>query len=229
MNPRALLRAAFGLTLMGALVVALHPRHLPGSTALTDPAAEGAELVTFGLRCVATTLAGYVALVLLALLLASLRLLPTAVGQLVDRWTGHGVAAAVRQFLGASALAVGMIPIAPALASAATPPVLAPVDPPPDARAGPVAMPEPPVLEHSQQAEHPPAVEPATITVAPGDSFWSLAEGVVAHALDRDPTEAEVVPAWSALIAANRDRLVDPANPDLLLPGQVLRLPSRPR
>jgi nucleoid-associated protein YgaU len=30
---------------------------------------------------------------------------------------------------------------------------------------------------------------------------------------------------WRRLIDANRDRLVDPGNPDLLLPGQELVLP----
>jgi nucleoid-associated protein YgaU len=30
---------------------------------------------------------------------------------------------------------------------------------------------------------------------------------------------------WAQLVDANRDRLVDPDDPDLLLPGQVLVLP----
>lgn len=60
--------------------------------------------------------------------------------------------------------------------------------------------------------------------VAPGDSFWSIAEEVVAESRGRPPTDAEVDPYWRALIEANRDRLVT-ANPDLLHPGQTLVLP----
>ena len=72
----------------------------------------------------------------------------------------------------------------------------------------------------------PPRTAPATVVVPPpstevvvdhGDSFWSIAAD---HVGDR-----EVVAYWRALIAANRDRLVDPSNPDLLYPNQVLVLP----
>ena len=62
------------------------------------------------------------------------------------------------------------------------------------------------------------------VTVVAGDSFWSLAEGIAAEHLGRAPDDAEVVPVWEALIAANRDRLVVPDDPDLLLPGQRLRV-----
>ena len=55
------------------------------------------------------------------------------------------------------------------------------------------------------------------VVVEPGASFWSIAED---EAGGRD-----VGTYWRALIALNRERLVDPANPDLLYPGQVLRLP----
>lgn len=68
----------------------------------------------------------------------------------------------------------------------------------------------------------PPAAE--TWVVQPGDSFWSIAEEVVADALGRPATDAEVVPYWRALIDANRDRLVTP-NPDVVRPGQSFVLP----
>lgn len=61
-------------------------------------------------------------------------------------------------------------------------------------------------------------------TVAPGDHFWHVAEEQVALAHDR-PSETRVRAYWHCLIEVNRDRLVDPDNPDLLLPGQVLLLP----
>jgi hypothetical protein len=66
-------------------------------------------------------------------------------------------------------------------------------------------------------------VEVETWTVATGDSFWSIAEqtlaGPGAAADDR-----RIAVHWRRLVEANRDRLPDPANPDLLLPGQELVL-----
>ena len=64
---------------------------------------------------------------------------------------------------------------------------------------------------------HAPAPPVDEVVVAPGDSFWSIA---VDEAAGRD-----LVAYWRALIDANLDRLVDPSNPDLLYPDQVLRLP----
>lgn len=58
-----------------------------------------------------------------------------------------------------------------------------------------------------------------TWTVAPGESFWSIAER-------NAPDGADVAMYWRTLIDANRDRLADPGNPDLLFPGQELSLPS---
>ncbi len=73
-----------------------------------------------------------------------------------------------------------------------------------------------------------PDQEAATWTVAPGDHFWSVAERVVADAWRRAPSHAETGPYWRSLVAANRSRLRDPANPDLLFPGQILVLPAPP-
>lgn len=86
----------------------------------------------------------------------------------------------------------------------------------------------------------PPATAPAAIPVpAPrraavdeevvveaGDSFWRLAVDVIAEARGGVPGDREVVEYWQRLIAANRSRLVDAANPDLLFPGQTLLLPA---
>ena len=59
----------------------------------------------------------------------------------------------------------------------------------------------------------------------PGESFWSIAEELLAERLGRPPTDAEVDPTWRRLVAANLDRLVT-GDPDLLFPGQELLLPS---
>ncbi|MEX2549504.1 MAG: LysM peptidoglycan-binding domain-containing protein [Nitriliruptoraceae bacterium] len=62
--------------------------------------------------------------------------------------------------------------------------------------------------------------------VRPGDSLWRIAREHLAVALGRVPSDSEVVPLWQRLIDVNRDRLVDPHDPDLILPGQELLVPS---
>lgn len=74
----------------------------------------------------------------------------------------------------------------------------------------------------------PPDPAPATAehVVVSGDHLWSIAEGALTDHLGREPTDAEVVPYWQRVVAGNRDRLVDPDNPDLILPGQHILLPE---
>jgi hypothetical protein len=67
----------------------------------------------------------------------------------------------------------------------------------------------------------PPAGEATSWVVEPGDSFWSIAEDVVGGERER-----AVGRYWRTLVEANRSRLVDPSNPDLLVPGQELTLPD---
>ena len=69
---------------------------------------------------------------------------------------------------------------------------------------------------------------PSTWTVAPGESLWSIAEELLADAWQRPPSDAETDPFWRALVERNRDRLVDPADPDLIHPGQVFEVPPLP-
>ncbi len=69
---------------------------------------------------------------------------------------------------------------------------------------------------------------PVAWTVVSGDHFWHIAEATLTEAWGRAPTDAEVVPYWRAVIDANRPRLVDPDNPDLIYPGQVFDLPAVP-
>lgn len=73
-----------------------------------------------------------------------------------------------------------------------------------------------------------PATRPSTgpasrpVRVEPGDTLW----GLCAERLVRDghtPTDAAVAACWPRVHAANRDLLGD--DPDLLHPGQALRLP----
>jgi len=70
----------------------------------------------------------------------------------------------------------------------------------------------------------PPPIAAEEVVVARGDSFWSLAVEAVAAS----SRPATVDAYWRRLVELNRPRLVDPANPDLLYPGQVLVLPPIP-
>lgn len=71
----------------------------------------------------------------------------------------------------------------------------------------------------------PPAPRHDEVTVAAGDSFWSIAVDTLTERLGVDPSDRQVVRYWRNLIELNRARLVDPGNADLIFPGQVLSLP----
>ena len=70
----------------------------------------------------------------------------------------------------------------------------------------------------------PTPTTPDTVTVEVGDHLWAIAEAQVRSHVT-EPTDRAVGRYWRRLVAANRDRLVDPANPDLVLPGQQFVLP----
>ena len=59
---------------------------------------------------------------------------------------------------------------------------------------------------------------PREVVVRPGDSLWSIAEGLLGRAAD----DVEVTAAWHRLHRANRSRVDDP---DLIRPGQHLVVP----
>lgn len=69
---------------------------------------------------------------------------------------------------------------------------------------------------------------PGRWVVAPGDHLWSVAETTLARAWGWPPTDAEIDPYWREVVEANRARLLDPANPDLVRPGQALTVPAPP-
>ena len=132
----------------------------------------------------------------------------------VARWSPP----AVRWLLGAwlaGSLAVGTA----GGATAAGPPptmVLLPDDEPSPAPAAPAPAPTPP----------PPAA--ATITLAPGDHLWSVAARTLAAAWGRPAGDREVAPYWRLLVDLNRSSLPNPSDPDLVFPGEVIRLPPVP-
>jgi hypothetical protein len=92
-----------------------------------------------------------------------------------------------------------------------------------------VVPPSAPVLP----TEHvsPPAAAPmagAEWEVRPGDHLWSVAATVLHQAWGAPASDAEVAPYWQRLVEANRAGLADPANPDLVYPGQVVVVPAPP-
>jgi hypothetical protein len=69
------------------------------------------------------------------------------------------------------------------------------------------------------------AAAPPSWAVEAGDSFWSIAAEMLAEAGEA-PTDRRVIGYWRRLVEANHGRLLDPGNPDLLVPGQEVVLPD---
>lgn len=85
-----------------------------------------------------------------------------------------------------------------------------------------------PRIEIAEPPTPPPAPSGEEWTVQAGDHFWSIAGRLLTGAWGRPPNDAETDPYWRQLVEANRDRLADRANPDLLFVGQVLGVPPPP-
>lgn len=111
----------------------------------------------------------------------------------------------------------------PPTTTAPTPaPRLEAVDERPSAEAGSPSgadqLPPPLVIE---LVPDPGAPTARRHVVVAGESFWTIAEQVV-----RDQAlPVPVASYWRLLVEANRDRLVDRADPDLIHPGQELVIP----
>jgi hypothetical protein len=72
----------------------------------------------------------------------------------------------------------------------------------------------------SPRDERPDATTTAAVVVAPGDCLWTIA----ARAIGPSATDAEIAATWPRWYARNRG--VIGADPDLLIPGTVLRPPA---
>lgn len=120
---------------------------------------------------------------------------------------------------------------APAAASAGWTPTAAP--------APPAVPPGTPVAAHPQWRPLSPVIEPGPLTgrplrpqqpagagteviVRPGDSLWSLS----AARLGPFASDVDIALDWPRIYQTNRE--VIGANPDLLRPGQILRIPPNP-
>ena len=195
------------------------------------------EAVMRGLRWVAVGLGAYLAVSTAAsLLVHGLRVgrRAGALVRVVDAVTLPSVRRLVQAVVGVSVAAGTFVGSASTSAAAG-----ASTDPPmPVMRRlgddGPAVMQVATTVPAAQEAppveEAPPAPAPEAAatewTVRAGDHFWRVAEEVRAAQLHRAPTDGETDPYWRRLVTANRDRLADRDNPDLLFPGQVLLLPA---
>ncbi len=106
-----------------------------------------------------------------------------------------------------------------------TAPTTAPTPlPSPSAAPGPAGTnpgsPAPPVAT--------PTAPSGTWTIRPGDHLWRVASTTLAGQWQAAASDAQVLDYLHELIAANRDRLVVPTDPDLVFPGQVFVLPPVP-
>lgn len=96
-------------------------------------------------------------------------------------------------------------------------------DPINEATSTPTSIVEVPVTSADDATVTPSS--PAVHTVAAGEHFWSIAEAVLTRSGIENPDDSSIARYWSTLIDANRDRLVQPDNPDLIMPGQQLIVP----
>ena len=97
------------------------------------------------------------------------------------------------------------------------------------------ARPRPSVLKRPRKEAPRPATLAYTASplrptwvVGPGDSFWSIAESVLAGERRQQADDRDIATYWRQLVATNIDRIPDPRDPDLLFPGDVLVLPAPP-
>lgn len=157
------------------------------------------------------------------------RALPVPVRRALGAVAGVGAAGSVLLGPGIgpgpSAASVAGEPVATATLVQVPTAALRVADPAPTDGPGPA-----PATEASMQVVPEAAAASADVpaevdewVVAPGESFWSIAEEVVVERLGRPATEGEVAGYWARLVEANRDRLVT-ADPDLVYPGQRFTL-----
>jgi hypothetical protein len=121
----------------------------------------------------------------------------------------------------------------------AAPVTAAPAAAPPAAAAPTTAtdLPSPPTPGSTAAApaaepvpgEPAPTPTPATWIVQPGDHLWSIAARTLASANSNNPPDDEAIAAyWWQVVIINRPHLPNPADIDLLYPGDVVILPPLP-
>jgi hypothetical protein len=92
----------------------------------------------------------------------------------------------------------------------------------------PPSSPPPSSTQPPAPAPPPPATRPGLHRVVEGESLWSIARSSLALGTGRDEGELrnrEVAAYWVRVLLANRGRLRS-GNPDLIYPGEYVRLPA---
>ncbi|MEX2420561.1 MAG: hypothetical protein WD670_01965, partial [Actinomycetota bacterium] len=69
----------------------------------------------------------------------------------------------------------------------------------------------------------PEWIPPASVVVERGDNLWELAEEHLEAEADRELSDADITPYWVDVVAENAQF----ADPNLVMPGDVVSLPSR--
>ncbi len=216
---------------MAAAAVALH-RVTPDLAAVTSAGPDLQRVVdTAGAESV--LLAGVAALAwgawlwgALGLLLTALSGLPGAAGAVARVLTRCVLPAGARR-TAALALGVGLVAGGPVLTGCTTGPVTQAVVV--AAAQSPVAdwpAPAPPAADRPAAVPDWPSPAPGEHVVVRGECLWDIAEDDLTRRAGAIPTDAEVAAAVSAWWQANAT-VIGP-DPDLLLPGQVLRPPPAP-
>jgi nucleoid-associated protein YgaU len=83
--------------------------------------------------------------------------------------------------------------------------------------------------EHFRDPDNPALIEPGQILEIPnpGNSqFYSVQSGDSLTSIAADPDIYNDPERWAQLYDTNRDRMANPENPHLLLPGMVLEIPK---
>lgn len=203
------------------------PSSWPGWASGRDPVDAAVAVVRTGLLVVT--------LYLLAVTLLGLLAQAVALPRLVAGLDVAGGPLVRRVLRGAAGAGIALSALSPAVAMAqtSTPPPTAimrlldePTTTTTTAAVTPPAAATPPAAVTPPAPGERPAAPGREVVVAPGQSFWSIAERHVGERLGRAPTEREVAIFWRKLIAANTDRLAVAGNPDLIYPGQAFRLPA---
>ncbi len=237
--------------LIGALLASAHGLHRLGDGTLAAPGAWSPDALARWYDAVGPALAVMVGVRLAALaavtwlaLAASLQLLVALhPGERLQRLADAAAPALLRRALrGVAGLSMSFGVMAPAAVpgtamasepaqepvpggeATATMRPLDPVAPPATPAPAPPATPAPAPAPAPEAAARPTGQDGYRVEV--GQHLWAIATETVGEALGREPSEREVRRYWVELIAANRDRLVVPDNPDLLYPDQLLRLPA---